>query len=322
MGDIPKSLQYTSTMTPIIQLEQYDDYQVWLKRDDMTGIEVSGNKIRKLDFLIQDALSHGAEGIITCGGLQSNHCRTTAYVCAKLGLSAELFLRGTPERFPTGNYLMNLLCGANISFVSPNEYRDIDNIMKKKAAADAAQGKTMYIIPEGGSNEIGAWGYYQCFTEILEQIKNNKLPLEAIVVASGSGGTHAGLLIGKLLHKSELEIFSINVCDDADFFRNKIFHVIAKFKAKYGYEFDLKKKDIHIVDGFVGAGYGLIGAQEVSLIKRMAKYHGILFDPVYTAKAYLGLEYLIKKEIITYHNILFIHTGGIFGIFPLADQLV
>jgi D-cysteine desulfhydrase len=322
MLNFPKSLNLTLPNTPIIELSPIGNVRLWLKRDDMTGIELSGNKIRKLDFLIQEAIENKAHGIITCGGLQSNHCRAAAYAATKNGLATILYLRGEPEDQPTGNHFLNLLIGATIHYVSSEEYRNIDSIMEETSHELSLNGKHFYVIPEGGSNETGAWGYIRCFTEVLEQIKNQKLSIDAIAVSTGSGGTHAGLYLGKLLTESEIDVISINVCDDADFFRSKIHSIIKKFEGRYAQSFQFKQEDILIFDGFVGEGYGIITDREVKTIKKFVQKEGIVLDPVYTAKAYLGLEKIIEQGIIEYKNILFIHTGGIFGIFPLVEKFL
>jgi len=317
----PNSLNLTQPNTPIIEINSpQKDTRLWLKRDDLTGIELSGNKIRKLDFLLQEAVEGKAQGIITCGGLQSNHCRATAYAGAKLGLETILYLRGKAEEIPTGNHFLNILANATIHYVTHEEYLEIDTIMMKKSKELARRGKQYYIIPEGGSNEIGAWGYIQCFNEIINQIGARNLSIDAIAVSIGSGGTHAGLLIGKLLKKSDIDIISINVCDNADYFKSKISGIINKFAQKYEHVLDVHQEDILIYDGFTGTGYGEIGNKEVDVIKRFVRKEGIVLDPVYTAKAYLGLEELIDQRQLKYKNILFIHTGGIFGIFPLVKN--
>lgn len=322
MINFPESLGFTQRMTPIIQLPRNDDFLLWLKRDDFTGIELSGNKIRKLDFLVQQALNEKADAIMTCGGLQSNHCRATAFLGAKVDLETILYLRGVADKNPTGNYLLNILSGATLNYVTAEEYRNIDEIMQQAADRYKKEGKQVYVIPEGGSNALGAWGYCQCFSELAEQIRSQKLPIEAVAVATGSGGTHAGLLIGKFLEKSDLEIFSINVCDDADFFKNKIAGIINKFEQQYNHGIDCNENDIKIYDGFVGEGYGEISTREVEFIKQFARAYGIILDPVYTVKAFIGLEQLIKQNRLEYKGVLFIHTGGVFGIFPHAEKFV
>jgi D-cysteine desulfhydrase len=320
----PPSLNLTRKNTPIIVskdlTERFKEYNIWLKRDDLTGMELSGNKVRKLDYLIQDALNQGANHIITCGGIQSNHCRTTAYMAKKLDLECTLFLRGVPPQVSTGNYFLNQLVEADIIFVTPNEYQQIENTMAECQKKSEEDGRKSYIIPEGGSNEIGVWGYINCFHEIMIQIEQDSLPIESIVVATGSGGTHAGLLLGALITKSAIDISSVNVCDNADFFCNKIFRIIQNFKKSYGYQLSLSLEDIHIHDGFVGEGYGKSATKELNLIKRVAKTDGIILDPVYTVKAYLGLENLLANNQLNSKNILFIHTGGIFSLFSYSNE--
>jgi D-cysteine desulfhydrase len=320
----PPFLKFTYENTPIVAVkkcaERYPDYRLWIKRDDLTGMELSGNKVRKLDFLLKDALIQGATHVITCGGVQSNHCRATAFMAAKLGLKCTLFLRGEPENIPTGNFFLNKLLNSQIKFVSPNDYRNIDSIMSAEVQDLSDTNKKAYIIPEGGSNALGAWGYIRCFQEIVTQIEEEALPIQSILVATGSGGTHAGLLLGKKLLNSGIEILSVNVCDDAAFFKRKIYHIMEKFKSVFEYQFPHRDEDITIHDGFVGKGYGKITITEIDMIKRMANTDGIVLDPVYGAKAFIGLEDLLMKKELPFKNILFIHTGGLFGIFPFAND--
>jgi len=293
--------------------KEMENYKIWLKRDDLTGIELSGNKVRKLDFLLKEAADQGAEYIITCGGLQSNHCRTAAFYAAQLGMKSVLVLRGQPEEIPTGNYFMNMLLDTDIRFVTADEYQHADSIMEK--TSEELPGRA-YIIPEGGSNETGAWGYIKAFDEIQSQGE-----FDTIVTATGSGGTHCGLLLGKLLAKSSVEVISVNVCDDAEFFRTKIDSIMHKFCAKYGCSLYWTADDIKIVDGFTGEGYGIISEAETNIIRRLAAAEGILIDPVYGAKALIGFEEQLKKNSIPGEKILFIETGGIFGLFPLWKEI-
>jgi len=316
----PDHLSFARRQTPVHYLknrsDQHGSYHLWMKRDDLTGVELSGNKVRKLDFLLQEAISQDCTYVITCGGLQSNHCRATAFMAARLGLKCRLFLRGTRPEQPTGNYFLDLLSGAEIEFVTPEAYQDIDRIMLEEASRKA----NVYVVPEGGSNATGAWGYIRCFEEIVYQSRKQKLAFDTVVVATGSGGTHAGLLIGKILMASDIDIFSVNVCDNAGYFREKIMRIIDEFSQKYAISLHLADNEINIIDGHVGAGYGLIGPEEINLIKSFAREEGIILDPVYGAKAFRGLEASIARQELPGKNILFIHTGGIFGIFPVADQ--
>jgi len=320
--NFPPSLGFTHAPTPVTELKRNEAYRLWIKRDDLTGIELSGNKIRKLDFLFYQALQEGAEGIITCGGLQSNHCRAAAYLSRKVGLSCLLYLRGEAGQEPSGNYFLNLLSGAEIKYIDRTAYQQIDTVMAEEAARRKKKGRKYYVIPEGGSNEIGAWGYCRCFFELTGQMKEMGQPVDAVCVASGSGGTHAGLLIGKLMANSSIDIISVNVCDDAAYFQKKIIRIIKQFKARYQYRWDLKESEVHIIDGFVGAGYAEIDAQVVAVIKKVILETGLILDPVYTAKAFLGLENSMRDNKLKYENIVFIHTGGVFGLFPYYRHFI
>lgn len=321
----PEKINLGIFPTPIIKINHfyssYKPFQVWLKRDDLSGLELSGNKVRKLEYLFRDAQFKKANHVITCGGLQSNHCRTTAFIAAKLGLKCTLFLRGKPdENCVTGNYFLNLLLGSNIKYVTVEEYTNINSIMDEFKEELKNDNETAYVIPEGGSNEMGVWGYIKCFSELQKQIFDQGLPIDTIVVATGSGGTHAGLLLGKILTGSSLKVVSFNVCDSADFFKNKIRSIIYDFSNKYNLPIVINESDIQIIDGYVGEGYGQIGENETELIKDFALSEGIIIDPVYTAKALFGLKDLLQKKIWPDKNSMFIHTGGIFGIFPYHDR--
>jgi D-cysteine desulfhydrase len=317
----PKKKNFGVYPTPISPIKMFfkdaNNYNVWIKRDDLTGLELSGNKVRKLEYIFADAESKKSNHIITCGGIQSNHCRTAAFISARLQFICTLFLKGQVPDLKTGNYLLNSILSAKIINVTNEEYKSIDKIMDEYTIE---LGENNYVIPEGGSNEIGVWGYIECFYEILKQVHDQKINIDTIIVPTGSGGTHAGLLLGKLLSGSNIEIISINVCDSSDFFINKINDIMNRFSASYNLPLNFSKNDINIFDGFVGEGYGLIAEKETDIIKRFAQAEAIIIDPVYTAKAMLGLEELIKKGSISGKNILFVHTGGIFGLFATGEK--
>ena len=313
----PDHLNEAHIPTPIVPLHHFFTFphkqHISLKRDDFTGMELSGNKVRKLGFLLKEALDKGAGRVITCGGVQSNHCRATAFYATKLGLKSTLVLRGEKPARSTGNYLLENILGVDIRFITAEEYKRVDAIMAEMAAE--APEKT-YVIPEGGSNEVGAWGYIKAFEEIMSQ----KPDTDTIVVATGSGGTHSGLLLGKLLNGSDVNILSVNVCDNETFFQTKIDRIMKTFCQRYGYDLHWSPSDIHILDGFVGEGYALIGPREVDVIQRMAQSEGLIMDPVYGAKAMAGFEHHLKENTIPGNEVVFIHTGGIFGIFAFAEM--
>lgn len=314
---LPNRLQLANLPTPIIKTKSYFDavnnYEVYIKRDDFTGVELSGNKVRKLNFLFKEAMEQGAGHVITCGGIQSNHCRATAFYATKLGLKVTLMLRGSEPEIANGNLLLDNLLGADIVWVTPEEYKDADQRMAEIAKSFPEKG---YVIPEGGSNETGAWGYLDAFNEIIQQDDS----FDTIVLASGSGGTHAGLLLGKLISNKDINIYSVNVCDDRVYFQNKIDHIMQNFCKKYDYNLNWKKEDINILDGYVGKGYAQIGQTEVEAIRNIAQSEGIIMDPVYGIKAILGLQDNLNKGNIAGQKILFIHTGGIFGLFAYASM--
>jgi D-cysteine desulfhydrase len=317
----PQKIFFGIYPTPIIPINNFfclsNKYNVWIKRDDLTGLELSGNKVRKLEYIFADAAISNSNHVITCGGIQSNHCRTTAFLATRLQYDCTLFLKGQIPPIKSGNYLLNSILNVKIKNVTNEEYQAIDNIM-----AQAAQeiNNTTYVIPEGGSNEIGVWGYIECFSEILKQIKEQNINIDTIIVPTGSGGTHAGLLLGKYIFNSDIEIISINVCDSSQFFINKINNIINKFASINNLFFNFNIDDIKIFDGYVGEGYGIVTVRETDIIKRFAMAEGIIIDPVYTAKALIGLEDLMKTESIPGKNILFIHTGGIFGLFSIGKK--
>lgn len=315
--DNAQRLQMANLPTPIMRTQRFfndlSDYEVFIKRDDFTGLELSGNKVRKLNYLFNEALRQGSKRVMTCGGVQSNHCRATAFYATKLGLKTSLFLRGSAPEQWTGNLLLNKLLGAEIHFITAEEYKTVNERMADYATelSDPA-----YIIPEGGSNEIGAWGYVDAFREIIDQDAG----FDTIVVPSGSGGTHAGLLLGKLLNKHAVNVYSVNVCDDETFFVNKIDTIMHRFCDRYKADLHWDRSDIHVLDGFVGRGYALIGQSEADLITRFARVEGIIIDPVYGAKTLLGLRYHLQQGTIPGKRILYIHTGGVFGLFPFHEM--
>jgi len=317
----PRYFNFSNLPTPVMEIDNNSipsSYSLLIKRDDQTGIELSGNKIRKLDFLLREAVDNGAERIITCGGVQSNHCRATAFAANRIDLKKTLVLKGNNPDFITGNFLLSKMSGAEIIFVSEEEYQDVDSYMTNLAKKYEEKS---YIIPEGGSNDVGAWGYVKCFFEILDQIKENDLNCDTIVVATGSGGTHAGLLVGKILAQSNINIVSVNVCDNAEYFVEKINGILDRFKQKNNLSLKREESDINIIDGFVGEGYGQVSGWEEKMMIKIVQKYGLIFDPVYGVKAFGGMLNLMEKKKIPGKDVMFIHTGGVFGVFPYWREL-
>lgn len=323
---ISKKLKLGNFPTKIERLEKLSTMlkeNIYIKRDDQTGSEVSGNKIRKLEFSINEAINNDCDTLITCGGIQSNHARATAAAGIKLGLKSVLVLRSdeTPEM--EGNYLIDKIMGADIRIISSEDYRErrqeiMENILKELEE----KGRKGYIIPEGASNGIGTFGYINCFKEILDQEKELGITFDTIVTAVGSGGTFAGLYLGNKLTESNKKIVGINVCDSAEYFKDKVCSILEEVKTYIpDRKFEITKDDMHIIDGYVGDGYALSRPEELEFICDFAEAEGIILDPVYTGKTMKGLYTELKKGTFKdSKNILFIHTGGIFGLFSKRNQ--
>ncbi len=309
---------YPTPLTPATRLsEALDGPEIYIKRDDLTGVTLTGNKIRKIEFLLAEARQHNAEVIITCGGAQSNHARTTAIAARQLGMRTHLVLRNNGGKSLDGNLFLDRMVGAEITFVSAEEYERVDDRMQEIAAQYEKEGIKAYVIPEGGSNALGAMGYAFAMKELADQIKKSKQTFDAIILAVGSGGTQAGLLIGKMLFQVPINIIGINICDDAAYFQNRIRSILQEARQRFSLPAQLLSESIHIVDGYVGKGYGLSRLEEIKTIKQVAELEGLILDPVYTGKAMYGLKDLIAKGYFQKdQKIIFLHTGGIFGLFP------
>jgi len=322
MIKIPEKIAFANLPTRIEKLERLSQKlkgpNIYIKRDDQTGTEVSGNKIRKLEFSVKEALNQGCNALITCGGIQSNHCRATAAVASRLGLKSVLVLRGDAETELDGNLFIDKLLGAQINFITQEKYKNNrTEIMEQIKAELEQQGYKPYIIPEGASNGIGCFGYYNAMEEIILQEKEMCVHFDRIVLAVGSGGTHSGLFLASKTLKYTGEIYGINVCDDAEHFKNEIYKILHEAISYLDINLKISKDEIHIIDGYVGRGYALSMPEELRFIQDFAKLEGIILDPVYTGKAMYGLVEEIKKGTFkNCENILFIHTGGAFGLFP------
>lgn len=298
-------------------------HEIWIKRDDQTGLELSGNKVRKLEYALADAIDKGCDTIVTAGAMQSNHCRATAAACARLGLGCVLLLAGDKEASPDGNHLLARLFGATIRLLSPAQYHtDLADQMEQAAAQLKEQSKTPYLIPVGASNGIGTYGYFSAMAEIQAQEKEMGVEFDTIVCAVGSGGTYAGLALADHALGLGRRIIGVPVAKDNAYFKQRILAIAQEFSALYG-PVPLAAKDICLLDGHVGLGYGLSRIEELSFLQDFARREGILLDPVYTGKAMLGLvkELQMKNPVLAgSRRILFIHTGGLFGLFPKREQ--
>ncbi|MCH2190573.1 MAG: D-cysteine desulfhydrase family protein [Gammaproteobacteria bacterium] len=312
--------------TPVGILESLSEMlggpEIWIKRDDLTGLALGGNKTRKLEYILCDALANAADTIVTAGAVQSNHCRQTAAAAAQLGLECHLVLGGNEPENISGNLLLDRMLGAKIHWAGSNRKgEDIPEIVSQLRQ----QGKNPYIVPYGGSNEFGALGFASALFELDQQMDTSKL--SHIVFASSSGGTQAGLMLGKaLLHKS-YTIHGINIDKDMSCKSKSFAQIIADLanstseKIQAGKRFELN--DVTLDSNYVGAGYGVVGDKEIEAISMLARQEGILLDPVYTARAMGGLIDMIKTGYFSKHDrVLFWHTGGAPSLFSYARELL
>ena len=316
----PKSIPLANLPTPISKLERLSEKwggpDIYAKRDDLTGCGLSGNKIRKLEFSVAEALDRKADILITCGGIQSNHARATAVTAARVGMESFLILRGDPPSEFEGNLFLNRLVGAQFQFITKEDYEDVNTIMAQVAEDLRRKGKRPYIIPEGASNEIGYFGYIRAAEEISQQLKNLELNIDTIVLPTGSGGTLGGLLLGQRFFELKAQPRGINICDTAPYFQDRIHDVLLKMISSYSWNLTISREEITLIDGYVGEGYALSRPEELELIQEVAQTEGLILDPVYSGKAMFGLRDQIRQgRFKKGENILFLHTGGIFGLF-------
>jgi D-cysteine desulfhydrase len=327
----PPRVELARMHTPIQPLPRLSErlgVALYIKRDDLTGVDLSGNKVRKLEYVLAHVLSENADTVLTCGGAQSNHARATAVAAARLGLRCRLLLR-TPDPLnppePEANVLLDRLAGAEIVWITPEEYRRRGEIFDRETALLRREGKKPYVIPEGASNALGAWGYIGAAEELahdLARLPGKEKRETTVILATGSGGTAAGLILGKKIHDLKARIVSINVCDDQAYFMRVIGEICESAVAEFSLPLSFnREKEIEIIDGYVGRGYALSSPDELKLIMDAARTEGIFLDPVYTGKAFYGMVEELKKDRRCFgERIVFLHTGGIFGLFAKTAE--
>jgi D-cysteine desulfhydrase family pyridoxal phosphate-dependent enzyme len=293
-----------------------------IKRDDLTGLALGGNKVRKLEFLLADALARGADTVLTTGAVDSNHCRVTAAAAARLGLRCILLL-ATKHESPSlqGNLLLDHLLGAEVHFYSaPVPTADSDRL-QELADVVRARGGNPYVFPAGGSTALGILGYALMVEELMGQLAARNLTADYLVLASGTGGTQAGVLLGTTCFQPNFASIAINVIEaDNTALSERTRAVYAEGAALLGLPENHARPPFTVRDGYVGEGYGILTPGCAEAIQLLARTEGILLDPVYTGKAMAGLSDLIRKgEIGTDKTVIFLHTGGAPALFTQAD---
>jgi D-cysteine desulfhydrase len=313
--------------TPIEELKslsrELGEPELLIKRDDQTGLAFGGNKTRKLEFLVGQALEQGTDTLVTAGAAQSNHCRQTAAAAARAGLRCELLLNGTKPDLPNGNVLLDELLGARIHWIQPSEraakLRELPDQLRK-------EGRKPYVIPVGGSNGVGATGYVLAMIELVEQLDGINRRANHVVFASSSGGTQAGIVVGAKVTGFDGKLHGVSV-DKGDRDGTPYEHELADIAnetAKYiGFDAQFTAGDFNVDYGYLGGGYGVVSDLEREAIRLLGSREGIVLDPVYTGRSMGALIDLIRKKAFrSDETVLFWHTGGAPALFAYAKDLV
>ncbi len=315
LGNLPTPLEHAPRLTAAL-----GGPDIWIKRDDLTGLALGGNKTRKLEFVLAEALTQGADVVLTTGGPQSNHARQTAAACARLGLRCVLVLRGDPTVARQGNLLLDDLLGA--------EVRILNIAREERAAAMASiadelrlQGHRPYVIPLGASTGLGALGYVAAAQELAAQIRQAGLDVDAVILCSSSGGTHAGLLVGRSLCGESWPVWGISNDDARAGLTKAVARVAAEATSLLGMA-SLPDGEIIVYDEYIGPGYGIMTDACREAMGLVAQTEGVLLDPVYTGKAMAGLIGLVRQGVLKRgQTVVFVHTGGVPALFAYGSDL-
>lgn len=338
--DLPR-VKLGHVVTPLDKLENLSKNfknDIYIKRDDLNGIGQGGNKVRKLEFILGDALAKGADVVITSGGVQSNHVRLTVACANKVGLKAVAVLVGSEPTKYTGNTLLDKVLGAEIHFA------DIDNkeglstgelnrlldeegerIVQEIKAKYEANEKVVYVIPGGGKMPPGIAGYINATSEIYAQLQEQRINADYIVTGVGTASTIASLVIGEKLYNTGITPIGIlvtNTLGSARAYAERVLGEIEGYLKHFGWNLDITLDDIKLFDAYTGEGYGLPSTDGLEAIKTLARTEGLIVDHIYTGKAFAGLLDLSKKEYFGDKNVIFLHTGGAPALFDLDSDLI
>lgn len=306
--NIPR-LHFAHLPTPIEQLprlsEELGGPRILVKRDDQTGLAFGGNKTRKLEFLVAEALKQGAKMLISGGALQSNHCRQTAAAAARFGLDCTLVLNGEMPDHPSANLLLDQMLGAEIVTIADRAYRD--QTLQATYEKAVAEGRKPYLVTYGGSSPTGALGYAFAMKEFMKQ----SIPVDWIVFGTSSGGTHAGLVLGQRVFSFKGKVLGISIDESEEWLKTRVSALASDASQKLGKRIDFTHDDVLATEAYCKAGYGVLTDAEREAVKLFAKLEGVLLDPVYTGRAAAGMIDLIRKRFFKKdETILFWHTGG------------
>lgn len=322
--------RYTEGVTPIEKLENFSKAlggpTIYIKRDDLLGLTSGGNKTRKLEFLMADAIAQGADTILTCGAVQSNHCRLTLAAAVKEGLKCQLILE---ERVPGSykpegsgnNFLFNLL-GVEKTYVVPGG-SDMLGELEKLAEKLRAEGKKPYIVPGGGSNAIGSTGYVACAQEIMDQLFDLGINIDHMVCPSGSAGTHAGIVAGMIGINANIPVTGVSVNRSKEVQTDAVWNLAKATAERVEVHNEITRDLVQVTDEYVGPGYSLPSDEMVEAVQLLARTEGILLDPVYTGKVMAGLIGMIREgKFKKEDNVLFLHTGGSPALYAYTETIL
>jgi D-cysteine desulfhydrase len=326
--EYPSRLSLARTPTPFHALSRASERwgrgkRLWIKRDDLTGTLLTGNKVRKLEFIAAHAIENGYGTLVTCGGVQSNHCRATALVAAQLGLRCHLVLRddGSAQR-GTGNFLLDQIAGASYEILPAAGWNTaLQSAYRRLEQRFLELNQPALMIPTGGSDTLGIWGYILASEELGRDIATQQIQQAAVVLATGSAGTQTGLTAGLAIAGLPLSVTGYAVCDNAEWFDSR---VTADWLASRRRWPQLPPVTVRPVtrDHSAGPAYGIASPEVYQLIVELARLEGVVLDPVYTGKAFYGLLKDIQDGYFDgVDDIIFIHTGGVFGLFAHDQPL-
>ena len=325
--EYPPRLELARLPTPLEHLERASAQwgcgkRIWIKRDDLTGSTLTGNKVRKLEFIAAFAVANQYDVLVTCGGVQSNHCRATALVASQLGLRSHLVLRADGESH-TGNFLLDQLAGASVDLFDGDAWgQNLKAAYAQIENAYAEAGLKALMIPTGGSDSLGIWGYIAAAEELGADLRRLGIERAAVVLATGSAGTQTGLTAGAAIHDLPLAVTGYAVCDDAEWFNARVQSDWRRSVERWPQLPDLALQPV-TRDHSVGPGYGKAAPEVYRTIVELTRLEGIVLDPVYTGKAFHGLiEDLGAGGYADQQDIVFVHTGGVFGLFAHEQELM
>lgn len=311
-----KKINLANVPTPLQKIS-FEGKEIIIKRDDLTGVELTGNKVRKLEYLLAEAKKEKADYIFTCGGEQSNHARATVIAASQLGFKTRLFLWGSKTNKADGNTFFYKYFNAETLYLNKKEYDNINEVMSEARTGLLKKGKNVFVIPEGGSTSTGIKGYVDFVDELQNQIDLKKA--EGIVVAAGTGGTAAGIIAGLSHKKFKTKVYAVNVLYNKVEIKKKIMMLTEAciLENNLGNNFD--PEQLVVLDGYSNEGYKNISTDKLQLIRRFAKSTGIILDPAYTGKAFYAFykNFSAKKDLA---KNIFVHTGGIWGVMGKKEK--